>query len=117
MGTKRWEIDVSLVVGRKNGRRSYERFAREGKKFRKNARDRVQFSKVKSSTRPSFHPRPAKNEGEGEGGKSFERTEADIDYYTPSRIEMCLELFARSRASKKTVLRDFIGIFDKATPG
>lgn len=84
-----------------------------GKKISKKCTGPCAIFESKKLDAPLLSPRPAKNEGE----KSFERTEADIDYYTPSRIEMCLELFAHSRAFKKTVLRDFIGIFDKASPG
>lgn len=99
------EIDVSLVLAQKKERKKKEQAKLwtvcegEGKKISKKSTgpgERVQFSKVKSSgvtRRPSFPSVPRK------WGKSFsfpERTEADIDYYTPSRIEMRLENFSRT---------------------
>lgn len=77
---------------------------RRGKKFRKNPRlgpGKACVSKVKSSgvtRRLSFHlspsPPPSSFRENGEKvSRSLERTEADIDYYTPSRIETRLETF------------------------
>lgn len=75
-----------------------------GKNFEKihgwDREKRVQFSKVKSSgvtRRLSFHlspsPPPSFRENGEKVSRSLERTEADIDYYTPSRIETRLETF------------------------
>lgn len=122
------EIDVSLVLAQKKERKKKEQAKLwtvcegEGKKISKKSTgpgERVQFSKVKSSgvtRRPSFHlPLCSAKMGKKflvprANGSGYRLLYAESNWNAPRK------LFAHSRAFKKTVLRDFIGIFDKATP-
>lgn len=110
------EIDVSLVLAQKEekNRPSYERFAK-GKKISK--KSTVQFSKVKSSgvTRRPFHPLRFAKMGKKflaprANGSGYRLLYAESNWNAPRNFSRTAALL------KETVLRDFIGIFDKATP-
>ena len=77
---------------------------RRGKKFRKNPRlgpgkacAIFESKKFWCDAPPLLHlspsPPPSFRENGEKVSRSLERTEADIDYYTPSRIETRLETF------------------------
>lgn len=106
------EIDVSLVLAKKQAKLWT---VCEGEKISK--KSTVQFSKVKSSgvTRRPFHPLRFAKMGKKflaprANGSGYRLLYAESNWNAPRNFSRTAALL------KETVLRDFIGIFDKATP-